>query len=74
MISIMCVTNGLFMKAKIRMENEPKVGLTNVLAEDLKNLMYVKDERGFTNDEEDLPPLLQVSIFKRLQICGVTLL
>ncbi|PVD19306.1 hypothetical protein C0Q70_19793 [Pomacea canaliculata] len=56
-------------EARIRLENEPKVGLTNVLAEDLKNLMYVKDERGFTNDEEDLPPLLQVSILKRLQIC-----
>lgn len=46
-------------KAKSVVVTKPKLGSQDFLAEDLRQLMAEKDETGFDNGDDDLPPLLQ---------------
>nr|KAG5696310.1 hypothetical protein BaRGS_027920 [Batillaria attramentaria] len=46
-------------KLKSDVVTKPKLGSLNFLSEDLKQLMQEKDESGFDNGDDDLPPLLQ---------------
>ena len=51
------------LQAKNNVVTKPRLGSDNFLSEDLKQLMMDKDETGVdVNGDDDLPPLLQVTL------------